>query len=136
MNTTAPTIDKAFITRKREQLTKLREQLLNSTRAAQTEEDDINSASTGQAGEYEDDAQRLANLELDGTLVGRDVQRLALIERALRKIEDGTYGFSDASGASIPIERLEAIPEAIYTLSEQDARDPGKASRAPGSKGS
>jgi DnaK suppressor protein len=130
MDSKAPRLDQAFIARKREQLTRLREQLLNSTQAGTTEEDTINSESSGQAHEYEDDAQRLANLELDGTLVGRDVQRLALVERALRKIEDGTYGFSDASGASIPIERLEAMPEAIYTFSEQKARDPSDPSRA------
>jgi DnaK suppressor protein len=125
-----PRFDKVFITRKREQLTKLRAQLLNSTRAAETEEGIINSEAAGQARENEDDAQRLANLELDGTLVERDVARLARIERALRKIEDGTYGFSDESGASIPIERLEAIPEAINTLSEQEARDTADGSRA------
>jgi len=134
MDSKAPRLDKAFIARKREQLTKLREQLLNATQAGTADEQNINSESAGHAHEYEDDAQRLANLELDGTLVGRDVRRLALVERALRKIEDGTYGYSDASGASIPIERLEAIPEAIYTLAEQKARDPSDASVAALSK--
>jgi DnaK suppressor protein len=130
VNSKPPRFDKAFIARKREQLTKLRAQLLNSTQAAAAEEKIINSASAGQANEYEDDAQRLANLELDGTLVDRDVLRLARIERALKKIEDGTYGYSDESGASIPIERLEAIPEAVNTLSEQEARDAADPLRA------
>jgi len=40
-----------------------------------------------------------------------------------KKIDDGTYGLSDASGAPIPIERLEATPEALYTLAEQKSRD-------------
>jgi DnaK suppressor protein len=123
MNSKAPRLDQAFIARKREQLTKLREQLLNATQAGTAQEENINSESSGHAHEYEDDAQRLANLELDGTLVGRDVRRLALVERALRKIEEGTYGSSDESGAAIPIERLEAMPEAINTFSEQKARD-------------
>jgi DnaK suppressor protein len=130
MNSKAPRFDKVFIARKREQLTKLREQLLNSAQAREAEEGNINSESAGQAREYEDDAQRLTNLELDGTLVDRDVLRLARIERALRKIEDGTYGYSDESGTSISIERLEAMPEAIYTFSEQEARDPIDESRA------
>jgi hypothetical protein len=34
--------------------------------------------------EYEDDAQRLAMLELDGNLVVRDIERLARVDRALR----------------------------------------------------
>jgi DnaK suppressor protein len=123
VNSKAPRFDKAFIARKHDQLTKLRQQVLKSTRAGTAEEGNINSESAGQAREYEDDAQRLANLELDGTLVGHDVRRLQRIERALRKIEDGTYGYSDESGAPIPIERLEAMPDAIYTFSEQQARD-------------
>jgi DnaK suppressor protein len=63
-------------------------------------------------------------LEINGTVVDRNMQRLTRIERALQKIEDGTYGFSDASGEPIPRERLEAMPEAIYTLSELRAREP------------
>lgn len=135
MNSKAPRFDKDFIARKRQQLTRLREELLNSTQAAETEEGSLNSESAGQAREYEDDAQRLASLELEGTLVGRDVVRLERTERALQKIEDGTYGYSDESGAPIPIDRLEAMPEAIYTVSEQQARDPIDASRAsPGKR--
>jgi DnaK suppressor protein len=34
-------------------------------------------------------------------------------ERALAKIEEGTYGLSDISRLPIPRARLEAIPEAI-----------------------
>jgi DnaK suppressor protein len=124
VNSKAPRFDKDFIARKRQQLTRLREELLNSTQAAETEERIINSESAGQALEYEDDAQKLASLELEGELVGRDALRLERIARALQKIEDGTYGFSDESGAPIPIERLEAMPEAVYTVSEQKARDP------------
>jgi len=48
---------------------------------------------------------------------------LVNIERALRKIDEGTYGISDVSGERIPRERLDAVPEAIYTLAEQSALD-------------
>jgi len=123
MNSKKPRLDKTYLATKREQLTTLRRQLSDSVRTATAEERTVNSESAGQAREYEDDAQRLANLELDGTLVGRDLRRLALIERALQKIEDGTYGTSDESGALIPADRLEVMPEAIYTLSEQEKRD-------------
>ena len=123
MNSKKPRFDKAYLATKHEQLTTLRRQLSDSVRTGTAEERTVNSESAGQAREYEDDAQRLANLELDGTLVGRDLRRLALIERALQKIEDGTYGISDESGAPIPADRLEVMPEAIYTLSEQEKRD-------------
>jgi DnaK suppressor protein len=41
----------------------------------------------------------------------------------LKKIEEGTYGLSDISGQQIPRERLEVIPEALYTLSEEERRE-------------
>jgi DnaK suppressor protein len=49
------------------------------------------------------------------------VERLERVNRALKKIEEGTYGLSDRSGKPIPRERLEAVPEALYTLSEEQA---------------
>ena len=73
--------------------------------------------------EYEDDAQRLDMLEREGNLVVRDVGRLERVDRALKKIEDGTYGLSDQSGQPIPRERLEAVPESIYTFAEEKARE-------------
>jgi DnaK suppressor protein len=82
-----------------------------------------NAETHDQAREYEDDAQKLTTLELEGNLEAADDDRLSNIERALQKIADGTYGLSDASGAPIPIERLEVAPEALYTLAEQESRD-------------
>ncbi|SIS43995.1 TraR/DksA C4-type zinc finger protein [Salimicrobium flavidum] len=39
-------------------------------------------------------------------------------EKALEKIENGTYGKSEISGKDIPIERLEAMPTARYRVDE------------------
>ncbi|HEY4973256.1 MAG TPA: hypothetical protein VII41_06585, partial [Steroidobacteraceae bacterium] len=83
----------------------------------------LNAQAGGEAHEAEDDAQKLAMLEVDGIAVARSAQRLAQVERALQKIKDGTYGLSDASGDPIPRERLEATPEAIDTLAEASARE-------------
>ncbi len=116
-------LGEAFIERQRQRLTKLREELAAGTRSEEVEEQEINSQSSGQAGEYEDDAQRLAMLELDGNLIARSALRLAQVDRALEKISEGTYGLSDASHEPIPKERLEATPEAIYTVAEQAARE-------------
>jgi DnaK suppressor protein len=82
-----------------------------------------NAAGAGQASAYEDDAQKLTTLELQGNLAAVDNVRLRNIARALQKIADGTYGLSDGSGAPIPVERLEASPEAVYTVKEQESRD-------------
>ena len=119
----AERFDRAFIERKREQLTKLRKELLRLAATRETEETDINARSSGEAREYEDDGQRLTILDNDGDLIAHDIGRIAAIDRALQKIEEGTYGFSDLSGDPIPIERLEATPDAIYTVAEQETRE-------------
>jgi DnaK suppressor protein len=122
---TAPSsrVDKNFLARQKRRLTELRQQILEVRRGEESAESSANADTRAQAREYEDDAQKLAALELEGNLEAADDDRLSNIERALQKIEDGTYGLSDASGAPIPIERLEAAPEALYTLAEQKSRD-------------
>jgi RNA polymerase-binding transcription factor DksA len=65
-------------------------------------------------------AQELDTLEKEGILVNRTVERLARVDRALAKIDAGTYGFSDVSGERIPEARLNAMPEAVNTLREQE----------------
>jgi len=65
----------------------------------------------------------LARIERDGDLFVRSVERLEHIDRALKKIEEGTYGLSDISGQPIPRERLQSVPEALWTLSEEAARE-------------
>ena len=119
----AERFDKAFIERQRKQLTALRAELLSLTAAKETEEADINDRASGEAREYEDDGQRLAILDNDGDLIAHGLGRIAAIDRALQKIDEGTYGYSDLSGDPIPTERLEAEPDAIYTVAEQEARE-------------
>ncbi len=123
MKTETSKRDKEFIDRQRERLTELLNQLSITAQADQAEETGIQSDSTGEAREAEDDAQRLTLLEIDGSLVSRDLGRLARIKRALEKIEDGTYGASDESGEPIPRNRLEAMPEAIFTVEEEAAHE-------------
>ena len=123
MATKAHPLDPAFVEKQRQTLTKLRATLLTAAKDDEADEADIKGESTGGAREYEDDAQKLATLELDGNLVVRDIARLERVDRALKKIEEGTYGSSDLSGQLIPRERLEAIPESIYTLAEEQTRE-------------
>jgi DnaK suppressor protein len=116
-------LNAAYIERKRLQLTKLRNELQSTTDVAEADESNTNTESNLQAREYEDDAQKLDTLEKEGNLVARDVARLAQVMRALKKIEEGSYGISDVSGDPIPTERLDVMPEAINTLSEQHASE-------------
>jgi DnaK suppressor protein len=123
MTTKAHPLDPAFVEKQRQTLTKLRATLLTAAKDDEADEADIKDESTGGAREFEDDAQKLATLELEGNLVVRDIARLERVDRALKKIAEGTYGSSDQSGQLIPRERLEAIPESIYTLAEEQARE-------------
>jgi DnaK suppressor protein len=67
----------------------------------------------------DEDSEDLYQDELDE---GRraDLQaELAAVERAEKRLEDGTYGLSVLSGEPIPDGRLEARPTAELTVEEQ-----------------
>jgi DnaK suppressor protein len=113
-------LDAVFIESKRRELTQLRDALRKTASASQLEEDGVRDASAEQPREFEDDAQKLDTLEKEGVLINRTAERLARVDRALAKIEAGTYGLSDVSGERIPKERLNAVPDAINTLREQE----------------
>ncbi len=121
MSKETPRLDTEYVEQKRRQLRKLLDELRNASNVAEAEEGIVKNESNLQAREYEDDAQKLDMLEREGNLVARDVKRLARVERALEKIEEGTYGLSDVSGERIPRDRLDVMAEAINTLSEQEA---------------
>jgi DnaK suppressor protein len=123
MNSRSPRFDQAFLERKRRQLMALRAQLQQAVKSGEAEEAAVKNESAGEAHEYEDDAQKFDRLETRGNLVNHDIDRLARVDRALNKIEAGTYGFSDVSGQPIPEHRLEAMPEAINTVQEQEASE-------------
>ena len=116
-------LDAAFVENQRQRLLSLRASLVGAVHSAESEERDLRSERTAGSLEREEDAQELDALERDDNLVGRDVGALERIDRALQKIEEGTYGLSEISGEPIPRERLEAVPEALYTLSEESMRE-------------
>jgi DnaK suppressor protein len=120
MKESSPELDGAYVEGQKRRLTKLREDLRKTSDIGELQERNVEGASHLQARENEDDAQKLDMLETEGSLVSHATERLALVERALSKIREGTYGISDVSGRRIPKERLDAIPEAINTLAEQN----------------
>ncbi len=115
-------LDAAFLDGKRRQLLKLKEDFRESS-VPRRPKKARQGRSNSQAHEYEDDAQKLDTLEKEGNVVRRAVERLAQVQRALSKIDDGTYGFSDVSGLRIPNDRLELMPEAVNTVAEQEASE-------------
>jgi DnaK suppressor protein len=123
MDNRSARLDAEYLELKRHQLTKLRDELRKAANVVEGEELNIKGESILQAREYEDDAQKLDMLEREGLLGARDVDRLARVERALEKIQEGTYGLSDVSGQRIPRDRLDVMPEAINTLGEQESSE-------------
>src|SRR5437588_11477039 len=69
-------------------------------------------------GDSGDESFRVYDREFKVDVDVLDRATLAEIERALRRIEEGSYGVSEVSGKAIPIERLEAVPYAVTLVDE------------------
>ena len=67
-----------------------------------------------------DVGEQVEEEEVDDALRDSLRRELAAIDRALERIEDGSYGVSVESGEPIPAGRLEAIPWAERTPEEQE----------------
>ena len=70
-------------------------------------------------GDLEDEADLLYEREAELDENARDRNELVRINRALERIQQGTYGLSEVSGKPIPIERLEALPYATTLVGER-----------------
>ena len=70
-------------------------------------------------GDEGDEAKVATDLEPALAETDLDQDTLARIDRALQRIEEGTYGISEVSGKPIPIDRLEAVPYATTLVDEQ-----------------
>ena len=70
-------------------------------------------------GDQADEASLIYDREqaIDDADLDRDT--LEQIDRALQRIEGGTYGVSEVSGKPIPIDRLEAVPYATTLVDER-----------------
>jgi DnaK suppressor protein len=112
--------DAVFLEQQRKRLVAMRNELV---RRATAEAAGRRAAKSDEAREAEDDAQDMAQNEVDINIDVVEDRRLRAIERALEKIGEGTYGMSDASGDPIPKARLEAMPEALLTIQEEEARE-------------
>jgi DnaK suppressor protein len=63
--------------------------------------------------------------ELDESLEEGVQQRLDQIDRALQKIDDGTYGICERCGREIGEERLQVRPWALLCIDDQRLADRG-----------
>jgi DnaK suppressor protein len=120
------TLSDEFIAQQRKRLLALRQELLGGEANTIANERTAEEQHGDEAHELEDEAQGMAQNEVNQALHDVNDQRINDIERALQKIDEGTYGLSDASGEPIPKARLEVAPEAILTVEEQSRRETRK----------
>jgi DnaK suppressor protein len=113
-----PPIDEArarvLLQRERERIER---SLANLERLRRSELDEIDTGTNPL-----DDGEQLEEEEVDEALAVQLRAEFEAVERAEKRLEDGTYGFSVESGDPIPAQRLEAIPWAERTAEEQERR--------------
>lgn len=105
-------------------LLQIRIQLSHALKEATAEVKDAGDSkgySQHQADEGTDDFGRTIDLEISN----KESLILRQVERALEKLDEGTYGVCDITGKEIPIKRLEAIPYATMTVEAQDKFEKG-----------
>jgi DnaK suppressor protein len=116
-------LSKSFLDAQRERLLILRKQLVSSADGAGDEESLLQQTAGGEPQDSGDDAERFAQQDRDESLLRHNEDRLTVVDRALEKLDEGTYGTSDGNGETISKARLEAIPETVYTIEEMEARE-------------
>jgi DnaK suppressor protein len=112
-------IDQQFVEQQRERLLGLRDELVRIREGMAADEEDLGESEGDQVLDSGDLSQDMFTREMDASIGEQAERRLGEVDRALRKIEEGTYGLSDESGEPIPRGRLEAVPEAARTVEEQ-----------------
>ena len=100
-------------------LIKLRIQVLNiinETKEEVKESEESKEYSQHQADEGTDDSIRTVTIQASNN----EQSILRMIDRALEKIDEGTYGICDLTEKEISKARLDAIPYAIMTIDAQE----------------
>ncbi|MDN5872099.1 MAG: hypothetical protein L0H73_15450 [Nitrococcus sp.] len=123
MSTDTNELTPAFVERQRDRLEVLRDRLLNDTVRAAAEERDMSQRQGNEVHDAGDEGAIEALRTAAELRSARGTSRLREIERALEKITDGSYGLSDESGDPIGRGRLEAVPEALFTVEEEALRE-------------
>jgi DnaK suppressor protein len=73
-------------------------------------------------GDEMDVARTTTDVETHASLIERAEDRLRLIDLALARVENGSYGVCAECGENIPLERLKAVPFAVLCVDCQEKR--------------
>lgn len=100
---------------------------LQSGFAAEHLHDQSSEESTGELAHFgqhdADAASSTFEREKDFSILDQVEAELGDVERALRRLDDGTYGTCEACSGPIGDERLEAQPAARFCITHQDAAE-------------
>ena len=113
---------KAFLKEMTEMLLQMREELLEDvTRAVKEESNHLRF----DVGDFYDHASEDRQRELALTLSNRERDKLMLIEQALKRVEEGTYGICEVTGEKIGEERLRVLPFTMLSVEAQEEIERG-----------
>ena len=113
-------LDQEFVDSQKQRLIELRDELVGVRDGLNEDERELegggNDFTETDSGDM---SQSIFDREMDASVEEGIERRLKEVERALQKIEEGTYGVCEDTGEEIPRGRLEAVPEAIRTVEAQ-----------------
>ena len=112
--------DNRFILNQKEQLLKLRNELLNAIKYKSTEDLHIPSDEIVEDG---DQAQTYINQNVSFGLREREISRLREVESALMRIENGSYGFCEETDEPIEKRRLQKVPWARLSIAAAEEKE-------------
>mgnify|MGYP003956752177 CR=1 FL=1 len=100
-----------------EQHAELTDNITTSNETVKKMQEDTKGYSQHQADEGTEDFERSISISLNS----KERSILYQVNRALEKIEEGTYGICDITNEPIGIKRLNAIPHATTTVHAQES---------------
>jgi DnaK suppressor protein len=121
----ASPLDERFVSRQKRRLERDRKMLVRELASVERDEREWVEESREARHDAVDLGSTLLVREVDAYLERRFEERLARVERALEKIEEGTYGLCDLTGAPIPLSQLRTIPEAIHDVGTLEGKPSG-----------
>jgi DnaK suppressor protein len=83
---------------------------------------DQSEESIGSPGDEMDVARSSTDVETHASLIERAEDRLRMIDEALARVDNGTYGVCAECGDDIPLERLKVLPFAVLCVDCQEKR--------------
>ena len=112
-------LDGKFVGQQKERLLEIRGELTRMKEGMAEDAEERSQEEQDTQLDRGDMSQEIFTREMDATIEGQVGRRLEDVERALEKIDEGSYGVCEDTGEEIAKGRLEAMPEAIRTVEAQ-----------------